>query len=672
MVTMASHQTPTNARRGKQATTNARFLAWLLAYPASSAQELASAFGLHPATVYRHLGHLLAEGWLERVTGYGGDARFLLTPGGTARLAQVLHQDVDQLARTWQRGLNAPTRLLPRLLTIDRLHIFARHFFHYAPQALACQGHPVVVRWHLMRNWRARVGVIPSQVSTAQAQAVLAWTVAGSPQNASHLWATERGQPTETRWQAALLLLESGLCDTALITARLRAWMRSQTALKYAGASPAFCFAPLLVLVQSERQAQVWRRAARQAVSLEEAASLVGAIAIIGEQENPWQWAWRDLLTGAQQRLASYFASLPAGCLPEGVQGHLAAVQDLLSACERTSEGSMFRSAQQIDHRQKPWRQAREPVTRMVSSPRQRELLTQLTRTPYLTAEEIAAVLPRPDGEPLAPASAERLLRELARQQLLERDLVAQGQQADWRWHLTQAALRQVASMHEVSLRHLRRQAERTHWMMSRQAAHQAGVYAVIAAFHLAAQSTKGKITVRWWESGRGAERSYRYHGVQRNLRPDAELEVALQREGKGGPPSSPSHLRLWLEYDTGSMNRRDLSRKMASYRDYWHAREWAAEGLTALPRLLFIVPHGGQEENVRHACGTMLAGVRLRVLVTTAAHLLSHTPYDPIWRQVFPERASEQRTRRRALWEGRSAGEYKGLIDPFPRPLDG
>jgi len=90
------------ARRKRQETTTSRLLGWLQAYPASSAQELASAFSLHPATIYRHLGRLLAVGWIQRLTGYGGDARFLLTPGGTARLAQVLHQDADQLARTWQ------------------------------------------------------------------------------------------------------------------------------------------------------------------------------------------------------------------------------------------------------------------------------------------------------------------------------------------------------------------------------------------------------------------------------------------------------------------------------------------------------------------------------------------------------------------------------------------
>src|SRR5579875_4035208 len=141
MVTMTrSEATVREASSSMQETTNARLLGWLLAYPASSAQDLAWAFNLHPATIYRHLGRWQAEGWLERITGYGGEARFLLTPGGTARLTQVLHQDAEQLARTWQHGKQAPARLLPRLRTIDHLHTFARHVFQHAPHALARQG----------------------------------------------------------------------------------------------------------------------------------------------------------------------------------------------------------------------------------------------------------------------------------------------------------------------------------------------------------------------------------------------------------------------------------------------------------------------------------------------------------------------------------------------------
>ncbi|SRR5579875_1020377 len=651
MVTMARNETHREARaRGQQETTNARLLGWLLAYPASSAAELASTFGLHPATVYRHLGRMRAAGWLEQVSGYGGEARFLLTPRGTALLAQIMQQQSDQLARRWQRGLNSSARLVPRLLTIDQVQTFARPFFQYAPLALARQGRPVLVRWHVMRDWQARLEVTANRAISIQAQAVLAWTLTASPQDSARTWATERKHPEEVKWYSAFLLLESGLCDADLITARLRVWLRYRTWLERERASPASSCAPLLALVQNERQAELWRRAAHKAARRENADPLVGAIAILSEQENPWQWAWRDLATGAHLRLAAHLASLAPGSLPEGALAHLRAVQALMHACGQRNNVTLVKAAEPPGSLKRFERQASLATGSQVFSPRQQEALTQLARTPQMTAEELAAVLPRLDGEPLAASSAGRLLRDLARQGLIERDLVVQESQAVWRWHLTESGLRQVAAMHEVSLRHLRRQAERMHWMMQRQAAHQAGVYQVIAAFHLAAQTTKGKITVRWWESGRGAERSYRYHGVQRNLRPDAELELALRREGEG----VSRRLRLWLEYDTGSMNRRDLSRKMAAYRDYWNAREWAAEGLASLPRLLFIVPEHGQEDRLRAACCAMLAGVRLRVLVTTAAHSEAETPCGRVWRQVWPlpEREESEREKRRMLWE--------------------
>ncbi len=441
----------------------------------------------------------------------------------------------------------------------------------------------------------------------------------------------------------------------------------SRTLLEHEGAPDSASFAPLLVLVESERQAEVWRRAARQAACCEQTHPLAGAMVIMSEQENPWQWGWRELATGAHISLGTHVASLAPNILPEEVLAHLGAVQNLLQACSQMNEvtAERERPVARAGRGKKGEQQASRDMAwpSPVLSQRQQEGLTQLARTPQMTAEELAAVLPRiPDGEPLAPASVERLLRELARQRLAERDLVAQGQQAHWRWRLTESGLGQLAAVHEVSLRHLRRQAKRMHWMMSRQGAHQAGVYGVIAAFHRAAQASQGALGVLWWECGRGAERTYRYHGVQRNLRPDAELEVAL-RAGEG----DARRLRLWLEYDTGSMNRRDLSRKMAAYRDYWFSRAWAAEGLTALPRLLFIVPHCGQEERVRRACCEMLSGVRLRVLVTTAAHLQASGPYGPIWRQVLPELAEGEQLIRRVLWEGRSPGEREVRIAPLP-----
>ncbi len=75
---------------------------------------------------------------------------------------------------------------------------------------------------------------------------------------------------------------------------------------------------------------------------------------------------------------------------------------------------------------------------------------------------------------------------------------------------------------------------------------------------------------------------------------------------------------------------------------------------MAALPRLLFIVPDGGQERRVREACMELLEETRLRMLVTTAAHMEAETPFGCIWRQILPILSEEEQSKRRALWENK------------------
>ena len=407
--------------------------------------------------------------------------------------------------------------------------------------------------------------------------------------------------------------------------------------------------------METDRQLEVWRRAARHAARDARAEPLGGAIAILGASANPWQWGWRDLVTGASIRLPGLFAPLPESAFPPGVMAHLAAVQDLAHACD-LADPSRLAGAQ-----------ARPADLPAVTTVRDRALLTLLARAPQMRASEIAAVSralsARP--EPLDEATVERRLRDLARLGLVERRLSSPGPESAWRWQLAERGWRHVAAMHDAPIRHFQRVTRRAsaaphdscvphaapppfeprdEFVMQRQAAHLAGVYGVVAAFHRAAQATRGAISVPWWETGRGCERTFLYHGIQRNLRPDAELDLAYAVQG------TPRHLRLWLEYDRGTMNQHDLAGKMGAYRDYWESREWAADGYAMLPRLLFIVPEAGQEERVRQACAAELAPAPVRVQVTTAAHLEQVTPLGRVWRQVWP--IVRERETRRALWE--------------------
>ena len=622
-------------------------LAWLLAYPASSARELAAAFTLHAATVYRALTRMQHAGLVQRLSGYGGEARFLLTPHGRARLSSLLSVDADHLARVWQRGLATPTRLVLRLMTIDRLHTFARQFFQHAPVAQARQGHAAVVRWHVVRDWRTQRAITERHAFSVQAHATLAWTVEDSRDFASSALATLEQRFPMPQWHAAFVLLESGLCDRDLIAARLRTLLRYR-------ASPERCqvassFPPVLILVKNERQAEIWRRVTREVARSARGELLAGAIAILSEGENPWQWGWRDLATGASIRLTRLLAPLPEAALPRGVMTHIAQVQEVMRACDDAAG----RETLPLPHAKAP------AALPQVMPPRDRALLTLLARVPALSADELAAVRGTPE-QPLATATADRALRDLHRHGWVRRELVVQERQAQWRWHLTDGGLRQVAAIHDAPLLHLGRVVaaasddSRAHaileprdlFLVRRQGAHLAGVYGVVAAFHRAAQATQGAITVAWWDVGDACARTYWYQGVQRNLRPDAELELAGQANG------TPRRMRLWLEYDRGTMGRRDLARKMSAYAAYWASKEWAADGYAALPRLLFIVPETGQEARVREACVERLAGARLRVLATTVAHLEAATPFGRIWRQLLPVLPEGEQAERRALWE--------------------
>lgn len=625
-------------------------LGWLLIYPASGARELASAFGSHRATIYRHLSHLIDAKLVQAVEGYGGEARYVLTPRGTARLSPSLPSENVSLIRQWQHGPNAPTRLIPRLLTIDRLLTFVRQFFDAAPRAQAAQGHAAVVRWHIVRDYAKRVAVAGERYMTVRAQAVLAWTVVDSRMESAGAAACDKVRTPDAAWHSAFVLLESGLCDRESIATRLRTLLRYRESPHRLAVYRSFPL--LIVLVENARQAEVWRQQARTVAESLGLAPLTGAIAMLAETDNPWQWGWRDLATGASIRLVEQLAPLPEVALPCGVSAHLEAARAVMKA--------------QLAAKLAPMDAPDTSPFPAVITPRQCALLTLLTRAPLLSASDIAAVCSLA-GEPFQAESVARSLRGLARNGWIVREV---GSDHVARWYLTDEGLREVAAIHDVHILHLgcvvtneekagcqstatSEQAEdhvrleqRGLATLRRQSAHQAGVYGVVVAFHRALSKAIGGIHVAWWETGRACYRTYHYHGVQRNLRPDAELELIWQTK------ETPRYLRIWLEYDRGTMNRRDLEQKMQAYADYWQSKIWATDGRTALPRLLFIVPGTQQESRVREAAQEKLADTRLRVLMTTAAHLNTYTPYGCIWRQIFPILPESAQVPRRTLFE--------------------
>jgi Replication-relaxation len=161
------------------------------------------------------------------------------------------------------------------------------------------------------------------------------------------------------------------------------------------------------------------------------------------------------------------------------------------------------------------------------------------------------------------------------------------------------------------------------HWWAIR---HTAGVYTFMADLHRAARQAGQQ--VRWWESGSRCERRYQDHDSWHNLRPDVSLEYVA--DGR--------RVRAWLEWDEGTMAKRNLEPKMAAYATYVRTREWLRDGTRILPALLVVAPNPEQEQLVLRTVRSHLEGVGLVVYLTTANRVRKEGVLSPIWKRVVPE----------------------------------
>jgi Replication-relaxation len=173
---------------------------------------------------------------------------------------------------------------------------------------------------------------------------------------------------------------------------------------------------------------------------------------------------------------------------------------------------------------------------------------------------------------------------------------------------------------------------------LMRAPAHTAGVYEFIASLYRAATAaTAGGEAQRvvWWETGRACARQYREIDGWHALRPDAagEYQAGTQR------------LRFWLEWDRGTMGRRDLETKFAAYAHYVRSREWRTDGNTPLPYLLIVTRDYGQETRLLAALATAFEGghCALAVRISLRDQLLVRGPIAPIWRGWTPNAIAGQ-----------------------------
>jgi predicted transcriptional regulator len=610
--------------------------------------------------------------------------------------APTVEKDASLLYKSQQSSTRELRRLMLRALTLVRVQHQSRSLFQYAPREQAEQGCPVSVRWHLVRDYEQKVSYRQHSIHM-HADAALAWTTTRtrSGRNDATPFTTTvaaeqeiaPGQPLSMthipQWYSAFVFVESGLLDEAVIRQRIHRLLCYRE-------SPArwplyHAFPPLLVIVETAHQAECWQRAIREEaramqVALPEGGFVVWPWSRQHEREqteeqscNVWRLPCYDLATLAPCRLRSLFVPLQKDALPQGVQTHLKQASALMhgtvasrAALEHayhrqnnqpprvlytSRSGTMnIPGRKQGDRQWKPPHRNTFPIAYSLTNvlhARHTTLLTLLCRTPLLSIREIAAFCE------LEQDSAARYVRELEQMGYLVRWLaptqahskqIATHSMTDVRWYLSDLGLRFMAAMHHVSVQHLSilqtdtasqksTRLPRTLERLARYPAHLAGVYSLLAAFQKGASQDEQHITIAWWEVGQQCERSYPFHGVRHNLRPDASCEIHFTDTRN----KQRRRLRCWLEWDNGTMGRRDLEAKMQSYATYVAAKAWIAEGMRVLPFLLFVVPDTGQEMRIQEMARTVLSGTPLRILSTTAAHVRGYTPFGVIWRRILP-----------------------------------
>lgn len=161
---------------------------------------------------------------------------------------------------------------------------------------------------------------------------------------------------------------------------------------------------------------------------------------------------------------------------------------------------------------------------------------------------------------------------------------------------------------------------------LRRAMSHDQGVYHFLA---LLTKAARGFGQLVWSETGRLAHQRYFYQQRWRNLRPDA---VGLYR-------AIGISFRFWLEWDQGTMNLHDLTRKFASYVAYLNSGERSHDH-GVIPHLLIVAPDRSQLELMRRAAtqADLSSGAfHFACSITLVDWLEEKGPLAAIWWPLLP-----------------------------------
>ena len=636
-------------------------LRWLLRFPLLRVEELAFLSGLSRSRAYTRLSllqdQMLVTRW--RTPALAGTGTYLYAPTahGLGALAATYGPTIWPLARHWQADERGVQRLLLCAPALVRTQSFVISLLASASRGLCIPAHTPVsaasgqgqaqIEWSWQRDYPLRF-THRSHTGRVRLSAYVRWAVKQPGHRVPHT--------TQRQWYGLFILADSEMMDEQYHRRQLRALAQCRDT--FLDQSPDGYFPPILILSSDAHRAVRWQALAlRLATEQWQIHPLMGAVLSMNEADagTPWQSVWHTLTSATTCHLTDVLTPLEnAACLPP------------LSVSSKSSDGNQKPAQRLVEQRVYPQttHQASSAVFNRLTQaaqrldPRHLSLIKLLGEHPLLSAGNLATFLG------VTEATMDRYLRLLIQCELISDqpgvksdDSDAQDPERtsseklghDRRFTLTRLGLNLLAAgagltrLHASvastptfgSARRLPLYAvsyEREVTAFAQMLAHTAGVYDFFAQVATSARlSNTHSVCHRllWWETGRACERHYREQDGWHAVRPD----------GAGEYQAGQRRLRFWLEWDRGTMNRRDLTVKFAAYEHYIRSREWRTDGNTPLPFLLIVTADEGQETRIGAALNATLApGTALPIRITQRMLLADPGLRGPIWRIWTPD----------------------------------
>lgn len=594
-----------------------RILQWLARYPLQRLDDLEVALApwQSRSTISRFLSSLLADGLIEAILpGMAqGKRLYHLSHKGALWLASSGGSEAGPHFSTEREKL---IRWLPRLPAALPLQDCINGLVAGAARALTRQGRrAILVRWDWQRAYThtflSQARKRPLAVHLDGALALCLRYDARYPSE----------EPLEVWYH--LFLLRCLLDDARLMRQRLDRLLRwRESAERWSSYSQ---MPPVLILATTPRQAERWRLVSEYVAETLRVNQIEGAVACFPSTReadtSPWRWNWRTLETNRPCSLRDLLVPQ----IGAGIPG---------LATFTLHESLPERKPLPVRKAHWPYDIARYVARASSSSddlraafhltPLHWSILHLLYAHPLLNTSEIATF------SAWNTDSVEKGLAQLQRTGYIEAkktlEMLQKGR-ARRRWMLAEKGLLLLAAGSDWHVLRLARPRAPAGSLQQRglggllnQLPHTVGVYDFFARLSALAGH------LRWWESGMSCARRFYWKHRWYSFQPDACAEYQI---------AGLSAFRFWLEWDQGTMNVRDLERKLTNYAAYLDAREWAREHLT-LPSLLFVVPEIDQERRVSRCARDMLLDAKLHFYTTTRELMRSQGLDAPIWRRVI------------------------------------